>query len=274
MKIQVLVENKSRDEALGCEHGLSLYVEALGRRLLFDTGASPLFISNADKMGIDLSEVEFVIISHGHFDHGGGLEAFLQLNDRAEVFVHPLAFGDFFSKQADGRLRYIGLDGQLEGCRQLVYTTDRFTITRGIRLFSKVMAQAPLPSSNRDLMKKVKGRLEDDDFAHEQNLVIEEGDRMTLFSGCAHRGIVNIVEHFHSIKGRYPDVVIGGFHLAKGDEDRESDEDIERIASFLLSTGARYYTGHCTGRIPYQRLKEMMGDRVSDLATGDVLEIG
>ncbi len=112
----------------------------------------------------------------------------------------------------------------------------------------------------------------DDDFIHEQNLVIEE-ESMVLFTGCAHRGIINIVRHFHAIKGRYPDVVIGGFHLAKSDVDRESDAEIDRIAAFLVSTGARYYTCHCTGLVPYSILKEKMGDRIDYLAAGDILEI-
>ena len=96
---------------------------------------------------------------------------------------------------------------------------------------------------------------------------------MVLFTGCAHNGIINIVRHFHAIKGRYPDVVIGGFHLAKNDEDRESDEEIDRIAALLVSTGSKYYTCHCTGLVPYGILKEKMGDRIDYLAAGDILEI-
>lgn len=273
MIIKTLTENTARDERLACEHGLSLYIEALGHRLLFDTGASPLFIENARLLGVDLAAVEFVILSHGHYDHGGGLKAFLELNDRAEIFVHSRAFGDYYVKRRNGELLFIGIEEELKASRQIVLTADRFTISRGIRVFSNVAQTDPLPVSNRDLLKREDGQIMDDDFAHEQNLVIEEGDKMVLFTGCAHRGIVNIVRHFHALKGRYPDVVIGGFHLAKNDEDRESDQAIDQIAAFLVSTGAKYYTCHCTGLAPYGRLKEQMGDRIDYLAAGDRLEL-
>jgi len=272
MIVKTLMENTARSPSLGCEHGLSLYIEALGRRILFDTGASPLFIDNARKMEVDLSQVEFVVISHGHYDHGGGLDAFFEINDRAEVFIHPKAFGSYYAGKK-GQTRFIGIDEKLKDKKQIVFTADRFTITRGIRVFSNVEPAEPLPSSNRDLLKKEKGELVDDDFVHEQNLVIEEGQGMVLFTGCAHNGIINIVRHFHAIKGRYPDVVIGGFHLAKNDEDRESDEEIDRIAALLVSTGSKYYTCHCTGLVPYGILKEKMGDRIDYLAAGDILEI-
>ncbi|NLB27894.1 MAG: MBL fold metallo-hydrolase [Clostridiaceae bacterium] len=272
MLIKTLMENTAQSPALGCEHGLSLYIEALGRQILFDTGASPLFIDNAHKMDIDLSQVEFVVISHGHYDHGGGLGAFFEINDRAEVFIHPQAFGGYYARKK-GQVRFIGIDERLKESKQIVFTADRFTITRGIRVFSNVDPVEPFPSSNRDLLKKEKGGLVDDDFVHEQNLVIEEEAAMVLFTGCAHNGIVNIVRHFHTIKGRYPDVVIGGFHLAKSDEDRESDEEIDRIAAFLVSTGAKYYTCHCTGLVPYGILKGKMGDRIDYLAAGVTLEV-
>jgi 7,8-dihydropterin-6-yl-methyl-4-(beta-D-ribofuranosyl)aminobenzene 5'-phosphate synthase len=273
MIIKVLMENSARSETLGREHGLSLYIEALGHKILFDTGASPLFIENARKMKVDLSEVEFVVISHGHYDHGGGLDAFFELNDKAEVFIHPQAFGDYYARRQGDKLQFIGIDKKLKENRQVVFTTDRFTIARGIRVFSNVEPLESLPSSNRDLLKKEGGELTDDDFVHEQNLVIEQDDKTVLFTGCAHMGIMNIVRHFHSIKGRYPHVVIGGFHLAKSDQDRESDGEIDRIAAFLASTGAKYYTCHCTGRVPYQRLKEKMGGRIDYLAAGDMIEI-
>ncbi len=273
MLIKTLLENTAIPEDLGCEHGLSLYIEALGHKLLFDTGASGLFAENAQKMGVDLAEVEFLIISHGHYDHGGGLHRFFELNDQAEVFIHPLGFEKYYARNEDGSLRDIGIDPSIQDNRRIVLTSDRFTITRGIRVFSNVSHVEALPASNRDLLMEQEGEVLDDTFLHEQNLVIEDEGKMVLLTGCAHNGIVNIVKHFYELKGRYPDVVLGGFHLSKSEEDHDSFPEIDRIAKILLETGAKYYTGHCTGITPYERLKEKMGDRIDYLSTGTTLII-
>lgn len=273
MIIKTLVENRSIREELGSEHGLSLYIEALGHKILFDTGASDLFLKNAEKMEVDLSQVEFAVISHGHYDHGGGLAKFLEINDQAEVFIHPLAFGNYYARRTGGGLQYIGIDQDLKENRRLVYTTDRFTITKGLRVFSNIDQTEALPASNKDLLEEGADGPVDDLFAHEQNLVIEEGEGMVLLTGCAHNGIVNIVSHFHSIKDRYPDYVIGGFHLSKGGAEHDSLEEIDRVAAFLRDTGSVYYTGHCTGLAPYERLKETLGERIHYLATGTVIEL-
>ena len=106
-----------------------------------------------------------------------------------------------------------------------------------------------------------------------QNLINEEDGKNLMITGCAHNGIVNILEHFYSIKGRMPDCVIGGFHLSSSSGGHEDPETLNRIAQHLLSTKAKYYTWHCTGLEPYKKLKALMGDRIDYLATGSELTI-
>ena len=146
-------------------------------------------------------------------------------------------------------------------------------ICDGLELFSNVIQkEAPLKSNNNLLMEQ-NGQKVQDTFAHEQNLIIEEDNKILLITGCAHNGIVNILEHFHLLKGRMPDYVIGGFHLSGGSANYETPERIDKIGKYLIETKTKYYTCHCTGIEPYKMLKSVMGDRVEYLAAGSEIII-
>jgi len=138
MIIKTLVDNISTDENLGSEHGLSLYIETKNHRILFDTGASPLFSENAKKMDIDLSKVDLAIISHGHYDHGGGLKTFLDINSQAKIYLNKRAFGDYYSNQVDGSKKYIGLDKTLISNDRFIYLDGQFEIDEELELLSGV----------------------------------------------------------------------------------------------------------------------------------------
>ena len=273
MMVKTLVENTSRTEEFGSEYGLSLYIETKQHSILFDVGASGLFLENARKMGVDISEVDYLIISHGHRDHGGGLRAFLQENKRAEVFLHRLALEKYYAKRLNGEPEYIGLEGSLKQSRQIVLTSDRFFIHRGIQVFSNITQSKPLSVSNSGLLREQDREMVNDTFAHEQNLVIEEDGKALLVTGCAHNGIVNILEHFYSFKRRMPDIVIGGFHLFSRSGGNESLHTIDKIGKYLMETKAKYYTCHCTGIEAYHRFKAMMGEKIDYLSAGSEIII-
>lgn len=273
MMIKALVENTSLSKDFGCEHGLSLYIETGNRKILFDVGASELFLENAKKLGVDVSDVDYLVISHGHDDHGGGLKAFFRENTKAEVFLHPLAFEKYFSQRSNGTLEPIGLKAELKENRKILLTSMRFFIDKGIQVFSNIPQRQPLPISNNGLLVEQSGNMVEDDFAHEQNLIIEEDGTSLLVTGCAHNGIVNILDRFQALKGRMPDYVIGGFHLSSRSAGNENPETIEKIGNVLLDTKAKYYTCHCTGMEPYRQLKSVMGDQIDYLSAGAELTI-
>lgn len=273
MIIKVLAENTSVSKKYGCEHGLSLYIGTKNKKILFDVGASELFYENGKKLNVRISDVDYLIISHGHYDHGGGLRKFFIENKTAEVFIHKIAFKKYYALRQDYEKEYIGLDEKLKNNRQIIYTSDRFFIDKGIQIFSNVKQKKPLPLANSGLLEEKNDALADDLFMHEQNLIIEEDGKSVLFTGCAHNGIENILEHFYILKGRMPDYVIGGFHLSRSSGLTERDQVIDKIGNYLLGTGAKYYTCHCTGVEAYNRLKSVMGHYIDYLPTGTVFEV-
>lgn len=275
MNIKVLSENTSISEKLGCEHGLSLYLQAGGRKILFDTGASPLFAENAAKLGIDLSSVELTVLSHGHYDHGGGLGEFLTRNTQANVYLHQKAFEAHLARRPNGAEVFIGLDKTLLPNDRFIMTGDHFVIEEGLELFAGVSAKKLRPTGNRTLLMKQPGQTPvPDDFAHEQNLMIQENGKLLLVAGCAHCGIINILERFYALQGRYPDLVVGGFHLSNPSSGQsESPAVVHEIGNFLQATGSMYATCHCTGQEAFTRLRGILGDKIVSLSVGAEIEL-
>lgn len=275
MILRTLVENTARNGDFGCEHGLSLHLEAGGERILMDTGAGSLFAANAKKLGVELGAVTRLVLSHGHGDHGGGLGTFLAENTAAPVYLRRSALERHLSRRGPDTLADISLDPALRGNPRLVYTPEFLQIAPGLTVFSGVPARAPLPRSNGRLLMERDGRLLPDDFSHEQNLAVEADGCLLLLTGCAHRGVENILRRFYDLWGRMPDVVAGGFHLSsRWQEEQEPPESVARLARFLLDTGAVFHTGHCTGPEAYRQLKERMGARLHPLTAGGVLRLG
>lgn len=273
MIIKTLIENTSISKDFCSEHGLSLYIEMQDHKILFDTGASELFLQNAKKLNINIADIDYLIISHGHYDHGGGLKTFLNENKKATVFLNHLAFEKYYSLRENDNLEFIGLDESLKQNKQIKLISDKFIINDGIEIFSNIAQKEPLPRSNSNLFKEENGKIIKDDFLHEQNLIIEEEGKSLLIMGCAHNGIVNILKYYESIKGKMPDFVIGGFHLSSRSGIGEDKETIEKIANYLLSTKAKFYTCHCTGEEAYIKLKDIMGSSIDYLSAGSKIAV-
>lgn len=274
MKIISLVDNISNKKGIGCEHGLSLYIETKEKKILFDTGASDLFLENAQKLGVDINDIDYAVLSHGHYDHGGGLKRFLEVNSTAEVIMKREAFEKYYTLRPNGIREYIGIDEEFKSNRRLVFAGERFFAGKNIEVFSKVINKELYPSTNKDLFMKIGNKILEDTFIHEQNLVITDQGKTALFAGCAHNGIVNILQRFMEIKQCLPDYVFSGFHLynrAKGKI--ESAEFTAQLGQRLKQTGIKFYTCHCTGLEAYNILKSILGDQIQYIAAGDTINL-
>lgn len=258
MRIDALMENTTSRNDIFAEHGLSLYIETEGHKILFDTGQSDLFAKNAEQMGIDLAKVDMAVLSHGHYDHGGGLKTFLNLNKTAPIFANRHAFEPHYH----GPEKYIGLDSSLLSSERFHFVGDNFLLDENLSLSSCNEQSRPYGTDSFGLTVLSDGKLIPDDFTHEQYLLIQENGQKILISGCSHKGILNIMEWFH------PDILVGGFHLKKLDPAADK-EQLVRIAERLTQYHAQYYTCHCTGTAQYQVMKGIMGNQLHYLSAGE-----
>ncbi len=272
MKIMNLIENTEGSNGCLFEHGLSFYVETKNHKLLVDTGATNAFMVNAEKLGVDLKQVDTVILSHGHYDHAGGVLGFVEQNSTAKIWMQRLACEEYYRKSEDVE-KYIGINKKIMELSQVEYVDGDKRIDEELFLFSGIRGRKLWPSGNLALKLKRGDTFYQDEFLHEQCLVIEEDNRKVLLSGCAHNGILNILEKYREIYGSYPDVVISGFHMEQKSGYAEEDlEVVRKIALELKKTDTKFYTGHCTGAVPYQILKECLAEQLEYVHSGDKID--
>jgi len=275
MRIVTLVENVVYARGLGAEHGLSLYIEHEGHRILFDTGQSDRFLKNAQRLGIDIAEVDALVVSHGHYDHAGGIEAFCAANKDAAIFIKE----GFFEPKYNKDKKFIGIPYNadlFEGRLQIMSRARE--IFRGVHLVTDIPLANAWDTHFDNLFVMRNGSLELDQFSDEQFLVIEEEGAeeegaVSVISGCSHRGITNIVGaaaafagelHHHSSEETKFRLVLGGFHLNNADVEL-ADRVIRALNEFPIE---RLGCCHCTGVEHYARIKSVFGQRAFYAWTG------
>ncbi len=270
MRIVTLLENTACREGLCCAHGLSLYIETPRRRILFDMGPNGDFAANAAALGVDLAGVDLAVLSHGHYDHGGGLAAFCRLNSRAPIYIHRAAFGAYYALDPGRPPKYIGLSPELEAFRdRFILTGDETAVDGELTLFANPPSGFAAGPAGAKLREKTGEDYLPDGFFHEQDLLVTAEGKSVLFAGCAHRGVVNILAEAKRRLGRAPDALFGGFHLFELTPETEAaDALIDATGKALLAEGTVYYTGHCTGPYAYERLAAILGDRLRPMTGG------
>jgi len=259
MKWTVLTDNRSSNEQLATEHGLSILLETSHTRLLLDTGASNLCIRNAHQLGISLDNLDYIFISHGHADHAGGLSAVVDIAKKAKVIVSPYAISRQFFSRRMGWHSITPSWPSLPADRLLSITQSR-EIATGIKVIANIPHHHAMPQGNSHLYTlDDTGEYVADDFRHELALYVDG----LLFTGCAHSGLENIL-------AACPDPVrwvVGGFHLL---DKHETNEELTALATRLRTSYPHtlFYTSHCTGDAVYAQLKAVMGHQLTAFSCG------
>ena len=262
MKWTVLVDNRTNNPSLETEHGLSILLETEKHRILLDTGASDVFIRNAERLGKDLSTVDYVFVSHGHSDHAGGLRHFMKINDKAKVIVSPDAIsGRFFSKR--GNLHCITTAWPEIPEERLLAIEHSESIGDDIYVIAHIPHIHPMPEGNQHLfVQDARGQYIQDDFRHE--LALYTGG--LLFTGCAHSGLENIL----ATCPLPVNTVVGGFHLL---DNHESEIKLSELSYRLVDSypQTQFYTSHCTGNTVFAILQDVMGNKMHPFSCGTTI---
>lgn len=253
MQVTVLIDNIGKEELL-CEWGLSFLIDTGGSRILLDFGASGKFAQNAAALGIDLAAVDCAVLSHAHYDHGGGIPAFLERNASAPIYIATAVDEDCWAKgrsHSRGGLlaalfeqRYIGLPyGTLEKAGdRIVRVPGPLRIGPGAWLIPHY--GNPEAGSRQRLYRKRNGKLRTDDLKHEMTLVCECADGLVVLNSCSHTGPEAILADVRkALPGKKVHAYIGGLHLYK-----TCRRGVQKVAGAFNDAGVeRLFTGHCTG---------------------------
>jgi 7,8-dihydropterin-6-yl-methyl-4-(beta-D-ribofuranosyl)aminobenzene 5'-phosphate synthase len=264
--ITTLVENTTSVPGLRAEHGLSFWIEHGDRRLLFDAGQSDLLVQNARALNIDLAQADAIALSHGHYDHTGGLSTVLGMAPKARLYLHPAALEPKFGRSTS-RARSIGMTASARQAvhdRQVVWTQSPTEILDGVSL----TGQVPRVNNFEDVGGPFfldEGCSQPDPLLDDQALIIESAKGLVVVFGCAHAGVVNTLQRISELRQNenfY--AVMGGMHLIHAGPER-----IERtMITFQQYNPRRIGPAHCTGGKAVEVFRSVFPERCFDCSTG------
>lgn len=276
MKITTLIENKTGDrEELYTEYGLSIYIEADGKNILFDTGQSGDFIDNAKDLRVDLKNLDYVIMSHGHYDHSGGFERLIkEINPSIELYLGNGFFNKKYNLSESGDYEYVGnpFDESFleENNIPTKYINEDITnITENLLIFTNFNRDIEFENTNQNMYLQDDGGYIKDEFLDEISIGIKTNKGLIVIVGCSHVGIVNILDTITERTGIDVCALIGGTHLVN-----EDDEKINNIIEKFKEKDIKLIGAcHCTGKQGETMIIQQLGDKFVKNNTGDVLMI-
>ncbi len=275
MKFTVLADDKVRKRGILAEHGLSLLIEYQDRHILFDTGQSDVYLRNASALQLDLNKTDFILLSHGHYDHCGGLSYLPDLKKKPNIYLQKSALKHKYVTNPDGKThREIGIPWSLEDYArfsdQLVLLEGMTKIASGISLYDNIPLTSPFENAPKGFYIKEGNELSADGMEDEQMLVLDTAKGLVIFLGCSHRGIINSLNY---AKKEFPDkkihTLVAGMHLDLASPQR-IEQTIQALQAFDMEN---LLPVHCTGIYAINEMKRFFGERCQILYAGDTFEL-
>lgn len=275
LKVHILTDDRVRKRGLLAEHGLSLWIEKDDKSILFDTGQSSVFFHNAKNMGINLETADYIVISHGHYDHSGGLGYFPYKNEAPTIYAHPdVVFKKFASTDKDEPSKDVGIPFDISDFEwlnnKIFYTRQPLEIEQGILLSGEIPCSNNFEEVPQCFFIEKDGRVTHDMMLDEQMLIIEDNNELAIFLGCSHPGIINSIKY---AKKLLPDknikLLVAGMHL-----ENVSSKRLQTTIQHLLDMNIQKVIPlHCTGFRAMCEMKNLLGEHCLTLCAGDEIEV-